>query len=328
MTSIAEIGEFGLLAKINAILQRQPVDVLLPYGDDCTALRWPSDAAVISCDAMVEGSHFRWEWMTPEDLAWKSLAGAVSDLAAKGAEPCGALITLGLPGGIETKLIFDMYESWVSLDEPWSCPVLGGDTVRSPVFFVDVFVTGVPLTGSIIANHTARPGDRIFVTGTLGDARCGLEILQKGLATKADYEERFLINRFLRPVPRLAEVKAFLAAGVIPTAMSDISDGLARTLRNICERSGVGAYIRADDLPISEALRRYGGGGAARVAWEGGEDYELLLTLPIESRERALSVVADVGLSLSEIGKVYEATGQVDVDGIPDAAASGFDHFA
>ncbi len=328
MTTVSDIGEFGLLAKINTILRRQSVEVLLPFGDDCIAVPSHSHSTVFSSDAMVEGSHFDRNWMAPEDLAWKSLAGAVSDLAAKGAKPAGALITLGLPGTLEAEWILTMYETWVSLDQPWSCPILGGDTVRSPIFFVDVFVWGAPLADSIVPNHMARPGDGLYVTGTLGDALAGLRVVQDGRTSSASETERFLLNRFFRPVPRVAEIGSLLSADVIPTAMSDISDGLARTVRTICERSQTGALIRARDLPLSKALRDFSKDHSSELAWEGGEDYELLLTLAPADRERALSVAGDIGLSLSEIGEIRATAGDLVVDGLPDTTTPGFDHFS
>lgn len=327
--TVADIGEFGLLAEINALLQRKDADLLIPPGDDCAALRWPSGSVVVSSDAMVEGVHFDMQWTEPEDLAWKSLASAVSDLAAKGAEPVGALVTLGLVPDMEVEWILRMYRFWASLDEPWGCPILGGDAVRSPVFFVDVFVLGRPASSRLIRNSTARAGDQILVTGTLGDARGGLEVVQSGAVVSPDSPDEWLVRRFLRPVARVLEMRQLLTAGVVPTAMTDISDGLARTLRNLGQASGVGACVRARDFPLSDALCHVKGDEAASFAWLGGEEYELLLTIPLESMDAALVIGRRIGVFLTRIGEMKGVGDEVSVDGLPDVESEpGYDHFA
>ncbi|MFH1738499.1 MAG: thiamine-phosphate kinase [bacterium] len=327
-TIIADLSEFRLLEQINALIQREDKDIILPPGDDCTAIRWPGNAVVASSDAMVEGVHFAREWTEPEDLAWKALAGAVSDLAAKGAEPVGALVTLGLMPEMEVDWILRMYRTWASLNEPWSCPILGGDTVRSPGFFVDLFVLGQPVLDAPISNRFAREGDVILVTGTLGDAAAGLEILQSKSVIHPGSSEEWVVNRFLRPVPRVSEMKRLLQAGVVPTAMTDISDGLGRSVLNLSHASGVGAHIRADDLPISDSMRNLKGSEAQRMAWHGGEDYELLLTVPQDQVRTALETARQIGVCLSSIGKVEGVAGDVVVDGLPDADRKpGYDHF-
>lgn len=327
--TVADIGEFGLLAEINALLQCKDNSVLLPAGDDCTALRWPPGPVVASSDAMVEGVHFGLQWTEPEDLAWKALASAVSDLAAKGAEPVAALVTLGLVADMQVDWVLRMYQFWVSLDEPWSCPILGGDVVRSPVFFVDVFVLGRPPFNTLIRNNTAQAGDEILVTGTLGDARGGLDLLQAGAVVSPGSVEERLVRRFLRPVARVAEMRQLLVGGVIPTAMTDISDGLGRTLRNLSQASGVGAHVRGRDLPLSDALCQLKGEAAASFAWRGGEDYELLLTIPKENLDIALEVARKVAVSLTRIGEMTGPRNEVSVEGLPNVEEeSGYDHFA
>ena len=326
--TIGDIGEFGLLAELNALLRREDDNILLSPGDDCTALRWPSGSVVASSDAMVEGVHFVLQWTEPEDLAWKALASAVSDLAAKGAEPAGALVTLGLVPSMEVDWVLRMYRFWASLDEPWGCPILGGDVVRSPVFFVDVFVFGSPTLSILVRNSTARTGDQILVTGTLGDALAGLEVLQSRAIVSPGSPEEWVTRRFLRPVARVAEMRQLLTAGLVPTAMTDISDGLARTLRNLRQASGVGTRVRAQDFPLSDALCRLKGETAARFAWRGGEDYELLLTIPKDNTDTALAIGQKVGVSLTWIGEMTGAGDEVAVDGLANGEfESGYDHF-
>ena len=326
----ADCGEFRLLQKINTILRRDDDRILLPSGDDCAAMRWNAPVLVASSDAMVDGVHFQRHWMEPEDLAWKSLAAAVSDLAAKGADPAGALITLGLPPDMEIEWILRMYRAWAGFDEPWSCPILGGDTVRSPVFFLDLFVWGSPVLENPIPNSSAQPGDAVFVTGTLGDAHAGLKILQNPDSLSRDSDMLFLIKRFLRPVARVYEMKCLLQSGLLPTAMTDISDGLARTIKNITLASDVGMRIEADTIPISPSLRALKGTGSIHAAWEGGEDYELLLTIPQEQSGRALEIARKFGVSLNRIGNIVGNPNEIIVtgDAITDLSHSGYDHFS
>nr|HPO08445.1 thiamine-phosphate kinase [bacterium] len=293
--TVADLGEFGLLAEINAILPGGYTGrFLLPYGDDCAAVPWSRDVLLVSSDAMVEGIHFSRDWTEPEVLAWKSLASAVSDLAAKGAEPVGALVTLGLPPETQVDWILRMYRFWGRLDEPWSCPILGGDTVRSPVFFLDVLVFGKPVAGLPVSMAGAREGDCILVTGTLGDAAAGLEILQLKESTSSDSARSYLVKRFLTPVARVGEIRQLLQAGVIPTAMTDISDGLARSVSNLCAASGVGAEIEAERLPVSTELDEWAGSRCRRMAWQGGEDYEILLTVSGDQIGTALEIARQI----------------------------------
>jgi len=328
--TVADLGEFGLLAEINAILPGGYTagPLLLPFGDDCAAVPWPEDALLVSSDAMVEGIHFSRDWTEPEDLAWKSLASAVSDLAAKGAEPVGALVTLGLPPEMEVDWILRMYRFWRRLDEPWICPILGGDTVRSPVFFLDILVFGKPVTGMPISMAGAREGDQILVTGTLGDAVAGLAVLQSKGNVSCDSTAGYLVQRFLRPRPRVSETRDLLLAGLIPTAMTDISDGLTRSVSNLCAASGVGAEIRAERLPVSAALDEWAGSGSRRMAWQGGEDYEILLTVSGDQIGTALEIARQIKVSLTHIGEICGNRNEIRVTGLDVTdLPCGYDHF-
>lgn len=251
-------------------------------GDDCAVL--PKDDKtdlVVTADLLVEGIDFRLDWTTPEFLGHKSLAVSLSDIAAMGAKPDWAMLSIGVPPGLWGDHFLDMfYTGWHELAAEHGVELVGGDVSRVPdQLVIDSIVGGSVPKGNAILRSGARPGDGIYVTGPLGGAAAGLELLQRGeRLTGATSEMAPLLLRQLRPNPRL-DAAAILQSNSIASSMIDISDGLSSDLSHLISASGVGAHIFADSVPLeplgsislefTESLEN---------ALHGGEDFELLFT--------------------------------------------------
>ncbi|MGQ0543026.1 MAG: thiamine-phosphate kinase [Blastocatellia bacterium] len=259
-------------------------------GDDCAVL--PKDDKtdmVITADMLVEDIDFRLEWTTPELLGAKTLAVSLSDIAAMGAEPEWAMLSIGIPANIWNDDFVDrFYEGWFTLAKHHKVELVGGDISRTPdKIVIDCIVAGEVSKGKAILRSGASPGDSIFVTGALGGAAGGLMLLESGFRyAEVDESRKKLITRQLRPTPQIAAGK-YLAANDIATAMIDISDGLASDLQHLCEASGVGALIDLESIPRDPNLSAISATDDVLIglATGGGEDFELLFT----SQEKSIS---------------------------------------
>lgn len=247
-------------------------------GDDCAVL--PKDNRtdlVVTADLLVEGIDFRLDWTTPEFLGHKALAVSLSDIAAMGARPDWAMLSIGVPPGLWGDHFLDMfYTGWHELAAEHGVELVGGDVSRVPdQFVIDSIVGGSVQKGKAVFRSGASVGDAICVTGRLGGAAAGLELLQSGERIgSADKEDIPKLLRQLRPTPRI-ETGEYLRANGIATAMIDISDGLSSDLAHLLNASGVGARLYAGSIPTedSESIS-----GALENALDGGEDFELLFT--------------------------------------------------
>jgi thiamine-monophosphate kinase len=296
MQPVSDIGEFGLIARLRNL------DVVRGIGDDCAVVAPPAGRdLVMTADALVEGVHFRHEWTSWRDLGFKSMAVNLSDLAAMGAAPLGVLVCLGLRADAATASVMDFYEGAAELLAQHGVSVVGGDIVASPTAtMVSVTAYGHVAAGEALRRRGARPGDAIWVTGTLGDSAAGLRLLREG---GGDFPA--LVHRHTRPIPRIREGAALAASGGVH-AMMDISDGLAGDLGHLCEESEVGALIDAAALPIGADVRE----AAAQYGWDpldlalhGGEDYELLFaTAPGRDAPSAGCAVTRIGIIESRPG--------------------------
>lgn len=325
MKTVADLGEFGLLSEVHKILNPSHPDILVGLGDDAAIVLPPKAPIVMTTDAMVEDVHFKQQWTTPQCIAQKALGSALSDLASKCAKPAYAMITFGLPGETPLNWVYGFYQRLAELQNEWGVAVIGGDTVRSPQIWVSISVYGIQTTPQPITISSAKPGDAILVSGTLGDAAAGLETLLNPPAGGCDLNSiSYLQNKLHCPVPRLKEALA-IASLAIPNAMTDISDGLARDLTKLCVASGVGAQINGARLPCSDALICYAHEKAPDYAWRGGEEYELLLTLPHDQAAALQQQWNHATCPLHQIGEITKST-EVVVNGVSQQR-DGFDHF-
>jgi thiamine-monophosphate kinase len=315
------IGEFELIERYLSRLGAQRDDVVLGVGDDAALLRPPPGLElVLAADTIVEGEHFP-AGMAPYDIGHRVLAVNLSDLAAMGAEPAWALLTLTLSRA-DPEWMREFASGLHEIARQHGVALVGGDTTAGPLT-ATIAIAGFVPPGQALRRSGARPGDEIWVSGTPGDAAAGLQVLLGQLDAPADVLEP-LKQRFCRPEPRIG---LGLVLRGIASACIDISDGLAGDLGKLCAASGVGGDIDSTLLPRSAAIRGAMDPEAARrVALAGGDDYELLFTLPPGTDAAALERAA--GIAITRIGLVVEGTG-VAVDGEPveREIGHGFDHF-
>jgi thiamine-monophosphate kinase len=333
------MGEFELLARIQARLPQPGPQVRLGSGDDA-AIVVPGGATATSVDALVDGVHFRREWSSLAQIGAKALATALSDLAAMGAEPGEAYVVLGVPADLDEDDCMELLEGMAEVATETGTTLAGGDVTRSSALTLAVTVVGhTPSADDLVTRSGARPGDALVVTGELGGAAAGLLILEAEaieesragekppsgvrssfVAHSATKDERtVLIARQLDPRPRIEAGQALAGAGA--TAMIDLSDGLGGDARHLAAASGVGLRIEAADLPIAAGVAEVAdaaGRDPIELAVGGGEDYELLAAIPADrlaaATERLLnSRSAEVGrqseIELTRIGEVVTGEG-------------------
>jgi thiamine-monophosphate kinase len=277
MITIQDLGEQALLAQLQRF---SPPDLT---GDDAAVLRSPHpDSLVISTDMLVEGVHFSKQTTPGFDVGWRAAAANLSDLAAMGALPLGMTIALGLPGTTPLEWVLSVYKGITACLKPWQTPILGGDVCQSPVRTISITVLGKVPPAKTLYRHSAQAGDWIIATGIHGAARAGLEcLLHPDQGQSLDpYHRQAWQTAHQRPDPRLDLVPCLQNLNTRITGM-DSSDGLADAVLQICRASQVGAELWTEHLPIPPGLNDWVGQSTA-IAWTlyGGEDFELILTLP------------------------------------------------
>ncbi|HUR97912.1 MAG TPA: thiamine-phosphate kinase [Pyrinomonadaceae bacterium] len=293
-------------------------------GDDCAVL--PKDSktdCVVTADMLVEDIDFRIEWTTPQLLGVKALAVSLSDIAAMGATPKWAMLTIGVPERIwNTDFLDKFYEGWTTLAKHHDVPLIGGDVSRTPdKIVIDSIVAGEVPKGKAILRSGAKPGDSIFVTGSLGGAAGGLILLESGFRySKVGKRRKALIARQLRPTARV-EAGKHLMSRSLATAMIDISDGLRADLYHLCDASAVGARLESTVIPYDENLSALM--PASEWAGLGGEDFELLFTSPRKKISSAkLPLITRIGEITTNVGVV-----EVVAENLRRAPRTGYRHF-
>jgi thiamine-monophosphate kinase len=299
-------------------------------GDDCAVVPKDSETELlVTADMLVEEMDFRLEWTTPRILGHKALAVSLSDIAAMGGKPSWALISIGVPRELwNTEFLEEFYEGWHELARIHDVELAGGDVSRTPSSLViDSTVGGVVASGKAIKRSGASAGDAIYVSGSLGGAAAGLQLLGKGHRYSHDGTSALssMMLRQLRPQPRL-HLADQLQAGALASAMIDISDGISSDLTHLCTASGTGAQIFAEMLPLETGLLDYAGSfdAALEFAIHGGEDFELLFTADPEKIS-----AADLE-SVTRIGEVTGNPGIIELvrdGGAKTLPAHGHRHF-
>ena len=321
--------EFDLIELIRQRTAQPRDDVRLGIGDDAAVLAVPAGQdLVVAIDTLVEGVHFTCG-TAAADIGWKALAVNLSDLAAMGASPAWALLSLTLPQA-DSAFVESFVEGFLQLAQPHRLALVGGDTTRGPLT-VSVVVHGFVPPGKALTRSGARVGDVVLVTGTLGDAAAGLHAVQqpsRGDDGHASLRER-LIGRLNRPTPRLS---AGIALRDQAHACIDVSDGLLADLGHICAASGVGAEIDAALLPRSSALLDlHDDATALQFALSGGDDYELCFCVPASRAAQVQADLSRLGSGATRIGRIVAGEG-VRVRGHDGAwleyGAAGWEHFA
>ncbi len=361
-----ESGAAGASAEGGALAAR---NVVIGPGDDGAALHLPAgEACVVTTDSLVEGVHFERVWTTPADLGYKLIQSATSDIGAMGGRPCACVLALSAPGALLESELLGIIGGALEAAARHHLLVLGGDTASSPLLVLTATVIGSARAESLRTRGGAGPGDRILVTGELGDAAAGLRVLRKlqvlepppahtphawlrAASPLADLERRLAakhlvpradspealalagaVRSFLRPSPPIAAGPIAAAAGA--TALIDISDGLASELHLLAAASHVGLAVDEARVPIGQGARRVAlenGEDPLELAFGGGEDYELLMTVPADRAQTLATELAAIGVRTSEIGEVVrpEFGLTLRAPGAPPRALAvgGYEHF-
>lgn len=328
-------GELALLERIRTRAAGIGAPGLrMGIGDDCALLRpRASEELAVTTDLSIAGRHFRLDWHQPEAIGHRTLARGLSDLAAMGARPVAAFLSLGLPRELtQTKgrgraWVDRFFDGLLALAEEHGTPLAGGDLAESPVAVADIVLMGAVTRGRALLRSGARPGDALYVTGRLGAAAAALVRLgelAKGAGQPPLIGKRMqaALNAHLYPQPRVAQGLA-LQRRRWATAAMDLSDGLSTDLAHLCEESGVAAVVEAAALPVAQ--------GATLVqALHGGEDYELLFTARAGTRvPQAIG-----GVAVTRIGQMVRASaGAAEVKlrterGLEPLEPHGWEHFS
>lgn len=339
---LKDMGEFGLISRLTAGA-KQGGGVVAGIGDDAAVTAMGAGMQLLtSTDMLLEDVHFRRCWHDPYRLGRKSLAVNLSDIAAMGAIPRWALLSLAIPADMPLDFLDLFSAGFLSMAQEHGVSLVGGDTCASRAgLVISVTIMGEQFPEQILRRSGALPDDEIWVTGTLGDAAVGLELLEAGFDSAQPPEcslsgvegRDFLITRLLDPTPRIGAGLALAASGLV-TAMIDISDGVLSDFGHIAEQSGVGGTIRFEQLPLSPAFTvetRSLSLSASRLALSGGEDYELCFTAPLAHREKIVAIMKKCGVQATPIGIVTSSQAVVVVNadgGCSNEINSGFNHFS
>jgi thiamine-monophosphate kinase len=277
-----------LIARMQFAASSNPtLSLPLGIGDDAALFAAkPGFQTIMTCDWFLEGSHFLRDKHPADAVGWKCLARATSDVAAMGGEPRCFLLSLALPSSHTGRWLNEFLLGLRRAARKFKCPLVGGDTTRRGEILINVTVVGEVRVGRAMLRSGARPGNIIFVSGRLGEAEAGLRLL-RGKGSARTNKKDPALRKHLYPEPRIA-LGRYLSDGRIATAMMDLSDGLSSDLPRLCAASGVGARLAAAKLPAVDLTARRGAKKADRLdlALNGGDDYELLFTVPPSKARR------------------------------------------
>ena len=303
---LSDIGEFGVISSIRSDLKGFQKEVIVGIGDDTAAIEVSGENLLLfTSDTLVEDIHFKWDYASPFQVGWKALVVNISDIAAVGGNPTHCLVSLALPADTDRIVVREVYQGLKKAASRYRVGIVGGDTVRAPSFIITVSLLGEVKRKNIVLRSGAKPGDLIYVTGQLGSSGAGLTCLKRSNWKVKPKIRQFLIKRHLMPSPRLVEGQK-IAKSQIATSMIDLSDGLGSDLHRMAEESEVGAILWEDELPIAlatEQLAKVMGKSSLEWVLYGGEDYELLFTVPPAKRKE---VEHTLGFPHALIGEIVD----------------------
>jgi thiamine-monophosphate kinase len=338
-TEISTLGEFGLIERLAKPFSLLNADSLTGIGDDAAVIANGDTSLLLSTDLLVEGVHFDLRYMPLKHLGYKAVAVNVSDIAAMNGKPGQIVVSLGLSNRFSVEAVEELYSGIRSACEAYKVDLVGGDTAASPSgLILNVAILGQAARDKVVKRSGAKPTDIVCVTGDLGAAYLGLQVLEREKEVflsnpdnQPDLEKyQHLVQRQLKPEARMDIIYDLEDAGCVPSAMIDVSDGLASDLFHICKQSGVGVRIFEDKLPIDHSA--YETAVEFRIdpttaILNGGEDYELLFTVSQKDYDK-ISKHPDI----HSIGYVHEKTHEkllITKQGTPvPLKAQGWDHFS
>lgn len=310
---LRDIGEFGWINRVRSRVLQGRSGILAGIGDDSAWIK-SQGSLLITCDLLIENVHFLKDIHPPRLLGRKALSVNLSDIAAMSGIPQYALVAIGFPQDTELEYADELMEGFLEVAVEHKVELIGGDTTASEKLCLSITVFGKPAHKKPVLRSGAKPGDDIWVTGTLGDASLGFELLKKsqtGELDLSDFHHSSLLVKHFDPDPR---VEAGIMLGKIANSMIDLSDGLISDLGHILEESGkkttVKAEVYLDKLPISKDFKEYFKGNplddenGLSLVLTGGEDYELLFTAKQSSRSKILEFSRKLDLPISRVGRI------------------------
>lgn len=329
---LSNLGEFGLINRLTSSV-KNGAGIITGIGDDAaiTALT-PGMQLLTSTDMLLEDVHFRRSWHDPFLLGRKSLAVNLSDIAAMGAIPRWATLSLGIPPDVSLEFMDKFSDGFLAIANEYGVTLIGGDTCRSKSgLVINVTIMGEQIPENIVRRCGANVGDEIWVTGHIGDAALGLKFLEDSVVEADGFA--FMRSRILNPTPRISTGIAIAQAG-LATAMIDISDGIVSDFGHIAQMSNVGGIIHCNNLPLSKVFHQWGA-LLPEFPWyiplSGGEDYELCFTANPRDHEKIDEIVKKSGVMATAVGIVTDSKNVVVVDknALPlDLKYFGFNHFS
>ncbi len=338
-TEISSLGEFGLIKHLTNDIKLVNGSSLKGVGDDCAVMRYHDTDVLVSSDLLVEGIHFDLTYVPLKHLGYKAAVVNFSDIYAMNGHPRQITVSLGLSKRFTVEHIEALYSGIKLACELYGVDLVGGDTTSSRSgMIISITCIGDAPTDRIVYRSGAKPTDLICVTGDLGAAYMGLQLLEREKVASAgqkDFEPEFqgkeyLIERQLKPEARRDIIEALERAGIVPTSMMDISDGLSSELLHICKASGVGCRVYEDRIPIdyqtalmAEELNM----NLVTAAMNGGEDYELLFTVPLSMHDEVVKIpgVKVIGhVTKEELGSYMITRDDTEIE----IRAQGWNHLA
>lgn len=337
-TEIAELGEFGLIKHLTKKFKTDTDLTEKGVGDDAAVLKNKDEVTVVATDMLVEGIHFDLMYQPLMHLGYKSVVVNLSDIYAMNACPHHITVSVAISNRFSVEAMEEIYEGIQKACEFYNVELVGGDTTTSlSGLVISITAIGQAKSNRVVYRHGASPGDLIAVTGDLGGAYLGLQLLerekkifQENPDIQPDLEgQDYLIGRILKPEARKDIFEEFDRNHLIPTSMIDISDGLASELLHICEKSNVNGYIKEELLPVAQETKELAfkfNIDPTTAALHGGEDYELLFTFKPTDRNKVLQM-ADATI-IGEISKPGAGISLLSKGGkTHDIIAQGWNHF-
>jgi len=312
-TEISSLGEFGLIEHLTRNIEIQNASTIVGVGDDAAVIDHFGKQTVVSTDLLIEGIHFDLMYTPLQHLGYKSVVVNLSDIYAMNATPTQITLSIGISNRFSLDALDEFYEGVYAACDKYGVDLVGGDTATSQKgFIISITAIGEVSPDKFVKRSTAQKGDLLCCTGDLGAAYIGLILLERekrifleNPGVKADLEgEKYVIGRLLKPEARKDQIEFFQQAGIMPTAMMDISDGLSSEILHVCRQSELGCVLYEEKIPIAEDTRNAAFKfelDPTACALSGGEDYELLFTVPQQDYDKLV-----VNEQISVIGYMTE----------------------
>ena len=313
-TEISSLGEFGLIDHLTKNIELQNVSSVLGVGDDAAVIDHFGKQTVISTDLLIEGVHFDLTYTPLRHLGYKSVVVNLSDIYAMNAIPTQITLSLGFSNRFSVEALDEFYEGVYAACEKYGVDLIGGDTTSSQKgFIISVTAIGEVTPDTFVKRSTAQKGDLLCVSGDLGAAYVGLLFLERekkiyieSPGVQPDLEgESYVIGKLLKPEARKDIIEFFAKEEIIPTAMMDISDGLSSEILHICKQSNLGCVLYEEKIPVADEMKKAAFKfeiDPTACALSGGEDYELLFTLPQSEYDKLV-----LNEQISVVGYMTEA---------------------